>query len=319
MRPLVSVVVPTFSRPDLVKRAIRSALAQDVREVEVIVIIDGPDDDTSRAVGAISDPRLRVLVLQRNSGVGIARNTGVAEARGKWIALLDDDDEWLNGKLAAQLAVAGRSLYARPIVSCRFVARTERGDVVLPRRSPDPTEAVSEYLFCQKGLLGGEGLVLPSTILAPRELVRRVPFRFERLAHEGSDWVLRAIKIEGVGIEFVPSGDPLAIWHSEQSTSKLTTTSNWRTSLAWAETNAELLTQQAHASFILLRASLEARRAGDVAAFWRLPWEAFRRGRPTAAALTAHALIWLLPEGIRFRIAAFVTRTQRLLTRWRFW
>jgi glycosyltransferase involved in cell wall biosynthesis len=282
---------------------------QDVREIEVIVVVDGPDDATSRALGAICDPRLKVLVLPQNCGLGEARNAGVAEARGDWIALLDDDDEWLEGKLAAQLAVARGSRYARPIVSCRFIARTKHGDVVLPRRAPGSGETVSEYLFCQKGLLGGEGLILPSTMLAPRELVRRVPFRFERLAHEGSDWILRATRIDGVGIEFVPSGEPLAIWHGAPAPGKLTTTSDWRTSLAWAESNSELLTRRAHASFILIRASLEARRARDIAAFWRLPCEAFRRGRPTAAALAAHALIWLVPESVRFRIAALVIRT----------
>jgi len=108
--------------------------------------------------------------LPRNGGVGEARNAGVAETRGDWIALLDDD-EWLEGKLAAQLAVARGSRYTCPIVSCRFVARTKHGDVVLRRRTPGSGETVSEYLFCQKRLLGGEGLILPSTMLAPRELV----------------------------------------------------------------------------------------------------------------------------------------------------
>ena len=95
------------------------------------------------------------------------------------MALLDDDDEWLEEKLATQLAVARSSRYMHPIVSCRFIARTEHGDVVLPRRGPRIDEAVSDYLFCQRGLFGGEGLVLPSTILAPTALGRRVPFRFD--------------------------------------------------------------------------------------------------------------------------------------------
>ena len=105
--------------------------------------------------------RLRVIALPRNRGVGEARNAGIAEARGEWMALLDDDDEWLEEKLATQLAVARSSRYMHPIVSCRFIARTEHGDVVLPRRGPRIGEAVSDYLFCQRGLFGGEGLVLP--------------------------------------------------------------------------------------------------------------------------------------------------------------
>jgi len=206
------------------------------------------------------------------------------------------------------LATARRSRHQFPIITCRFIARTQHGDLVLPRRCPTEGEALSEYLFCQTRLLGGEGLILPSTILAPRDLLRDIRFRFRGAPFEGSDWLLRAIQRDGVGVEFVATRMPLAIWRGEETRARMSNTRNWRASLAWANTQANLLTPTARASFILIRVSLEARRVGDASAFWLLPWEAFRRGRPTIISVLAHTIIWLVPRRARFWIAAFMTR-----------
>ena len=287
--PLVTVVVPTAGRPQLVARAVRSALAQSLRAIEVVVVVDGPDAATSAVLARIDDPRLRTIELPERLGVGGARNAGVDAARAAWVALLDDDDEWLPQKLALQLATARASAAALPVVSCRFVARGEHGDAVLPRRFPLHGEPLSEYLFCQRGLLGGEGLVLPSTVVAPTALLRKVRFRHARLPHEGSDWLLRAIREPGAGVEFVPTREPLAIFHGEESRERMSNASDWRASLAWADASRDLLTPRAHAAFVLTRASLEARRGGHWPAFLLLVREAFRRGRPTAATLAAHA------------------------------
>ncbi len=92
--PLVSVVIPTRNRPHLVGRAVRSALAQTLDAIEVIVVVDGPDEATLQALRQIDDARLRVKTLPRNLGPGEARNAGVGEAQSRWIAFLDDDDEW---------------------------------------------------------------------------------------------------------------------------------------------------------------------------------------------------------------------------------
>ena len=214
--PLISVVVPTADRPQLVLRAVRSALAQSLREIEVLVVVDGRDPATTGALAGVTDPRLRVLELAERQGVGEARNAGVDAARGDWVALLDDDDEWRPDKLALQLATARASALAHPVVSCRFLSRDRRGDVVLPRRVPARCENLADYLFCQRGLLGGEGVVLPSTVFAPVSLLREVRFRHRRLPHEGSDWLLRACRTAGAGVEFVATREPLAIFHAEE-------------------------------------------------------------------------------------------------------
>lgn len=102
--PRVSVVIPAYERADLVGRAVDSALAQTVDNLEVLVVDDGSTDGTQAAVEAVEDPRVRYLAHETNRGVSAARNTGVEAAAGEYVAFLDSDDEWLPRKLECQLA-----------------------------------------------------------------------------------------------------------------------------------------------------------------------------------------------------------------------
>ena len=101
--PAVSVIIPTFDRAELVGRAVASVLAQTHADLECLVVDDGSRDHTPEVLAAMGDPRLRVWRTQ-NRGVSAARNLGLAESRGEYVAFLDSDDEWLPEKLARQLA-----------------------------------------------------------------------------------------------------------------------------------------------------------------------------------------------------------------------
>ncbi len=107
-RPLISVVIPTFNRAQQVQVALRSVLAQSYAEVEVIVVDDGSTDATREAVEQIVSEQngkgkpIRYF-SQANQGPSAARNKGIAEASGDWIAFLDSDDVWLPEKLEWQL------------------------------------------------------------------------------------------------------------------------------------------------------------------------------------------------------------------------
>jgi glycosyltransferase involved in cell wall biosynthesis len=103
--PRVSVVIPTYNRAETLTRAVDSALAQTVDDVEVLVVDDGSTDETRALIEGGEDPRVRYLAHDTNRGVSAARNTGVEAARGEYVAFLDSDDEWLPRKLDRQLSV----------------------------------------------------------------------------------------------------------------------------------------------------------------------------------------------------------------------
>lgn len=118
--PKVSVVIPAYNAGWCVARAIASVLEQGIDEIEVIVVDDGSTDDTAAVVAGFGPP-VR-LVQKSNGGMSSARNAGIRETRGRFVAFLDSDDRWLPGKLLRQLDV----LKAHPDVAfCAAVALLE--------------------------------------------------------------------------------------------------------------------------------------------------------------------------------------------------
>ena len=100
MVPRVSVVIPAFNRWRLLAEAIDSVLAQSYRDFELIVVDDGSSDATASELAKLAS-RLQFFVTERR-GVSAARNLGVSQSRGYYIAFLDSDDLWLNSKLERQ-------------------------------------------------------------------------------------------------------------------------------------------------------------------------------------------------------------------------
>jgi glycosyltransferase involved in cell wall biosynthesis len=102
----VSVIVPTRNRSSLLAMTLRSVLRQQHVTLEVLVVDEGSSDDTPTVLAALGDARLRVLRHDTPQGLPAARNHGAAEARGEWLAFIDDDDLWAPGKLHLQLRAA---------------------------------------------------------------------------------------------------------------------------------------------------------------------------------------------------------------------
>ncbi|MFW6335176.1 MAG: glycosyltransferase, partial [Desulfosalsimonas sp.] len=100
-RPLVSAVIPVCNRQGWIAEAVDSVLAQDYRPLELIVVDDGSTDATADTV--LSYGSRLTYIYQENRGVSAARNRGAAAARGDWLAFLDSDDLWLEGKISAQM------------------------------------------------------------------------------------------------------------------------------------------------------------------------------------------------------------------------
>lgn len=102
-KPLVSVIIPTYNRANLIGRAIQSVLNQTYRNIEIIIVDDASNDNTEEIVTKFHNINVVYIRHNCNKGGGAARNTGIKASNGKFIAFLDDDDEWLNDKLEKQV------------------------------------------------------------------------------------------------------------------------------------------------------------------------------------------------------------------------
>ena len=103
--PLISVIVPVYNAAGSLHRSLRSVLAQTLSDFELIVVDDCSTDgsaDILRGYEALDD-RVRILSTEKNSGPGVARNVGLQNARGRYIAFLDSDDFWMKHKLEKQV------------------------------------------------------------------------------------------------------------------------------------------------------------------------------------------------------------------------
>jgi hypothetical protein len=239
----------------------------------------------------------------------------VARASGAFVAFLDDDDAWLPAKLERQLAAADSAKPASPIVGCRFVARSERGDAIWPRRPPGAAEPLCEWLFCRRSPFFGDGILPTSMLCAPTALVREVPMAEGLPRHCDIDWLIRAGARADVRLVLPSDPAPLAVWEMQRDRPRMSNVHDWRQSLAWIDARRDLVTARAYAGFVLTWVSHSARCEGDRAAFGALLRAAFRHGRPSSLEVLVHVATWMLPRDVGARLRRGTTAVPAGATR----
>jgi glycosyltransferase involved in cell wall biosynthesis len=175
-------VIPTRGRPGELRRSLASALAQRDVSLEAIAVDDASPEPYARAtVAELGDERARALTLPVRRGPAGARNAGVAAARGKWVAFLDDDDEWAEGKIRAQIEAleAGQADWAW----CATSVVLNDGTELWLDPSP-PTQEIHELLRRQNCIPGSS-----SSVIARAAVIRALGGFDEQFAHL-ADWDL---------------------------------------------------------------------------------------------------------------------------------
>lgn len=236
--PLFSIVIPIYNRANLICDTIRTVLAQTVSDFEVVVVDDGSSDDPEAAVRTLGDPRVRV-VRQENAGGGAARNRGIDEARGQYIAFLDSDDKFLPHKLeriSAELPLGDSEVLYSPMFVDRGVGKLW----VRPERGIRPGEDVGEYLFVQNQF------IQTSTIVLPTKLAQRVKFNGALRKGQDLDFCLR---LQHAGASFRMLDEPLIVWLDATEVGRTSHLSGYQPVLNWLDHCGPMLTEKANLGY----------------------------------------------------------------------
>lgn len=178
--PQVSVVIPAYNAAQYVADAVDSVLRQSMRDFELIVVDDGSTDGTS-SVLARFNRQLRT-VFQENRGVSAARNRGIAESRGKYVAFLDADDVWATTKLERQLHALAQSTGTRACYTAHLLVDEQRVPLrVHPSRRA--STAIDDLLVF------GNVIGSPSSVMCDAELLRQIG-GFDEAFSLCADWEL---------------------------------------------------------------------------------------------------------------------------------
>ncbi|MCU0914606.1 MAG: glycosyltransferase [Planctomycetes bacterium] len=166
--PEVSVIVPLYNKGPYVVRALRSVLGQTYPDFELIVVDDGSTDNGPEQVRTSGDPRLR-MVRQANAGPGAARNRGLAEATGRYVAFLDADDEWLPTYLERTVRILDEYPRCAAVASTYFLG-ADKTDITAKFRGLGMTEGPWDIGMCRtrRELRGAVYAVNSSTTTARR-------------------------------------------------------------------------------------------------------------------------------------------------------
>ena len=205
---LISAVLPTFNCSHLLGRAIDSVLAQTRPVDELIVVDDGSTDDT-RSMVARYGTAVRYF-FQLNRGCAAARNRGIRESNGDWIALIDHDDEWLPDKIQKQVA----TLQGKPDA---VVCYTGCWSVV------DGKQKLVRMVNPQKlwPAMRLQNLLLPSLVMIRKKTFDDLGGFDERLQASCEDWDLNVKLVARYPSEFVMVDEPLAKYYLHQTNASL--------------------------------------------------------------------------------------------------
>ena len=211
--PKVSVIVTTYNRAGLLPRAVESVMAQTYGDFEVLVVDDCSTDDTPTVIAGFADPRIRAFRHDANRGQSAARNLGITEAQGKYLAFLDDDDEFVPTRLEEQVAL----LEASPPDTALVYGWMERCDDATGERAGGVGSRFNGDVF--EFALTGRNIATTLTILVRTAVAREVGGFREDLAI-GEDPFFIACTAQRYKVACLPQ--VVSVYHVNHAYSRLT-------------------------------------------------------------------------------------------------
>jgi glycosyltransferase involved in cell wall biosynthesis len=202
--PLVSVIIPTYNRSEMLKRAIQSVLLQTYQNFEIIVVDDGSTDNTQDVLGSIEYRFIKYIRNKANKGGAYSRNLGIDHSKGRYIAFLDSDDEWLPTKLEKQIILFENSPKKTGVVYCSVY---DKGHVI--KKNTIPTKRGNLY---RELLLGWCPPTTSSFVVRAEALKNKIQFDENLASFQDYDlWLQLSLDWD---FDFVP--ESLVIFHHHE-------------------------------------------------------------------------------------------------------
>jgi len=195
--PLVSVVIPNFKRVTELKDCIQSVLEQTYKNIEILVVDDCSPNiiEIENMLKSINDNRITLFKQKKNKGGGAARNKGIIEAEGKYIALLDSDDSWTEDNIQMKVELAEKDYFDEDIlIYNQSIVKSKTKSRIGPKREKGKNELISEYIFVNGGT------IYTPTIFINASLAKKCLFNESYPRHQDMDFIF---KIERQGAKFI--------------------------------------------------------------------------------------------------------------------
>ncbi|MFO8114940.1 MAG: glycosyltransferase family 2 protein [Halorubrum sp.] len=202
------MVLPTYNRAHTVRRAIDSVLSQSYEDFELIVVDDGSTDDTPAVLNSVSDDRVQSLRFPENRGANVARNAGIREADGEYIAFQDSDDIWRPSKLELQVAALDQAGESVGVVYTGYYRVYDGRKKYGPRGKETLAGDIHDEL------LKGNGWFIPTAVTAVRQTCFETVGLFDERLQRLQDWEMWLRLSERYTFEFI--NKPLIEKHMRQ-------------------------------------------------------------------------------------------------------
>lgn len=247
--PMVSVIITSMGT-EILKRSIQTVLNQTYSNLEIIVVVD----DNIRFTDDILK-NARILSAKNAHNANKSRNIGIEEARGEYIALLDDDDLWDSDKIKTQVFQMQRTKYSShyfSYVQTNLVKNGIHDGRAYPHKGIRKGEEILDYFFGRS-----KGFIQTSSFFGDSELFKVNKFDETIIKHQDWDWLINAKKMPGLEIDFIPS--VLTYYTVNNLGTSVGTKQQWRFSEKWFNSYIDTVTDYTRASFyskVILRSLL---------------------------------------------------------------
>jgi len=181
--PKVSIVIPTYNRAWLLRKAISSVLNQTYQDFEIIVVDDASTDNTIDVISALNSKRIKYIRHEYNKGEAEARNTGILNTNGQYIAFLDDDDEWLPKKLELQVKKIENSPQKTGLIYTSIIRYYYKENKLIKKHQSITLHKGETYHILMKQNIIGT----PSCVLIRRKCIEKIGL-FDNTISYGLDY-----------------------------------------------------------------------------------------------------------------------------------